>query len=114
MTRASTARLLDIVAACDAIARHLSRGDAYDEIVFDAIRVRLIEIGEAVKDLNSSVTAAEPGIPWADVTRMRDHLAHRHFDTTHAIVDATARKDIPLLRKAVQRLLAASGDADEV
>jgi uncharacterized protein with HEPN domain len=39
---------------------------------------------------------------------MRDHLAHRYFDTTHAIVDATARHDVPLLAAAVRRLL---GDA---
>lgn len=79
----------------------------HDEIVFDAIRVRLIEIGEAVKDLDDSVTATEPGIPWSQIARMRDHLAHRYSDTTHAIVTATARHDIPLLADAVQRMLAA-------
>lgn len=105
MSRASTTRLQDIAAACDAIARHVARGDVDDEIVFDAVRVRLIEIGEAAKDLDKSLTAAEPDIPWTDITRMGDHLAHRYFDTTHAVVDATARTDIPLLREAVQRLL---------
>jgi uncharacterized protein with HEPN domain len=36
---------------------------------------------------------------------MRDHLAHRYFDTTHAIVTATARHDIPRLAAAVSRIL---------
>lgn len=36
---------------------------------------------------------------------MRDHLAHRCFDTTHAIVATTMEDDLPLLRAAVGRLL---------
>jgi uncharacterized protein with HEPN domain len=106
--RRADTRLEDIAAACDAIRRYIRRADMDDEIVFDAIRIRLIEIGEAVKDLDASVTVLEPEIPWGDIARMRDHLAHRYFDTTHAIVDTTARHDIPRLANAVRRLL---GDA---
>ncbi|GAA4384881.1 hypothetical protein GCM10023152_35320 [Agromyces bauzanensis] len=76
-----------------------------DGIVFDAIRIRLVEIGEAVKDLDPSATAPEPDIPWEEIAQMRDQLAHRYFDTSHAIVMATARNDIPLLKSAVGRLL---------
>ncbi|GAA2035836.1 hypothetical protein GCM10009819_20450 [Agromyces tropicus] len=74
--------------------------------MFDAIRIRLVEIGEAVKDLEPAVTSAEPDIPWAEIARMRDQLAHRYFDTTHSIVMTTARRDVPRLRAAVERLLA--------
>lgn len=35
---------------------------------------------------------------------MRDRLAHRYFDTSHAIVAATDTKDLPLLEAAVARL----------
>lgn len=73
-------------------------------MAFDAIRVRLIEIGEAAKGLDPDLTAREPGIPWAHLARMRDHLAHRYFDTTHAIVFDTARRDVPRLADAVARL----------
>lgn len=75
-------------------------------MAFDAIRVRLIEIGEAAKDLDPDLTASEPGIPWAQLARMRDHLAHRYFDTTHALVFDTARHDAPRLADAVARLSA--------
>ena len=51
MTRPARERLDDIQAACSAIADYLARDGADDDIVFDAIRVRLIEIGEAVKDI---------------------------------------------------------------
>ncbi|MBM7505917.1 DUF86 domain-containing protein [Agromyces aurantiacus] len=62
MSRSSRARLGDILAACAAIEDYAARSDD-DPIVFDAIRIRLVEIGEAVKDLDPSVTSAEPDIP---------------------------------------------------
>jgi len=74
-------RLVDIVAAADAIAAHLQRGSVSDGLIFDAVRVRLIEIGEAVKAIDPAVLASEPDVPWQDVAGMRNHLAHRYFDT---------------------------------
>ena len=109
MSRSPARRLDDILIACDAINEHLSRGPADDPLadglVFDAVRARLMEIGEAVKDLPAGVTAAEPDLPWREIAGMRDQLAHRYFDTTHAILTATVRDDLPELRAAVERLL---------
>jgi uncharacterized protein with HEPN domain len=42
-------RLADLQAAIDAIRSHLQRGDLSDGLVSDAVRIRLLEIGEAVK-----------------------------------------------------------------
>ena len=42
--RQSRARLVDIVMAIKAIDDHMTRGDLRDGLVFDAVRVRLIEI----------------------------------------------------------------------
>lgn len=106
MSRRTADRLRDIAASCAAISRYVVHADIDGEIVFDAIRARLIEIGEAVKDLDPAITSREPDIPWSDIARMRDHLAHRYFDTTHSIVETTARHDIPLLAAAVDRMLA--------
>ena len=58
-------RLDDILAAASAIASHLERGSLADGLIFDAVRVRLIEIGEAVKDIDPELLAAEPDLPWA-------------------------------------------------
>jgi uncharacterized protein with HEPN domain len=97
-------RLTDVMAAIIAIRSHLDRGDLSDGLVFDAVRIRLLEIGEAVKALPPDLLAREPGIPWREVARMRDHLAHRYFDTTHAILEATVHNDLPDLEAAVRRL----------
>ncbi|GAC1601363.1 MAG: DUF86 domain-containing protein [Acidimicrobiales bacterium] len=106
MSRRDDERLADIIAAADAIASHLERGGLDDGLVFDAVRVRLIEIGEAVKDLDPDVLATEPAVPWRDVAGMRDHLAHRYFDTAHSIVQATVEVDLPPLVAAATRLMA--------
>lgn len=87
-----------------AIDEHLERGPLEDGLVFDAVRVRLIEIGEAVKGVSAELLDQEPGLPWAQIAGMRDHLAHRYFDTSHAILRATVEHDLPQLRAAVERL----------
>jgi len=104
MSRPVRERLGDIQAACAAIADYLAKERADDDIVFDAIRVRLIEIGEAVKDIDPEILRSEPSIPWAEILRMRDQLAHRYFDTAHSIVRATATNDVPALVAAVERI----------
>ena len=72
-------RLSDIQAAIDAIRSHLQRGTLADGLVFDAVRIRLLEIGEAVKALLAGLLDTQPTIPWSQIARMRDHLAHRYF-----------------------------------
>ncbi|MGH3177896.1 MAG: hypothetical protein ACRDPF_28970 [Streptosporangiaceae bacterium] len=51
MTYRERQRLADIQAAIDAIGSHLQRRDLSDGLIFDAVRIRLLEIGEAVKAL---------------------------------------------------------------
>ena len=106
MSRRDDEWLADIADAITVISSHLQRGTLNDGLVFDAVRLRLIEIGEAVKRISPAVLATEPGIPWEDVAGMRDRLAHRYFDTSHAIVQATVDHDLPTLQAAVERLRA--------
>ena len=68
MRRRDEERLDDIDAAILAIAGYLKRGDLGDGLIFDAVRVRLIEIGEAVK-----------GITRASRRRSRDPVAGRRW-----------------------------------
>ncbi len=105
-------RLSDIQAAIDAIRSHLQRGDLADGLVFDAVRIRLLEIGEAVKALPAELLDTQSSIPWNQIARMRDHLAHRYFDTAHAILQATVDDDLPDLERAIQALAQALPDED--
>ena len=106
MKRYDEQRLYDIDTAGTAIRSHLARGELSDGMVFDAVRIWLLEIGETVKAISPSLLTTEPGIPWRNIAAMRDQLAHRYFDTEHAIVSGTVTDDLEPLLAAVQRLQA--------
>jgi uncharacterized protein with HEPN domain len=80
MTYRDKQRLDEIVAAIEAIKSHVRRRPVTDGLAFDAIRIRLIEIGEAVKALPNHLMSRRQEIPWSEIARMRDHLAHRYFE----------------------------------
>ncbi len=113
MSRSDADLLEDIAEAIIAIGAHLTHGPISVEIVMDAVAMRLLEIGEAVKPLSPAATAAEPDIKWADIAGMRDFLAHHCFATNPEIVQAVLDKDLPLLAEAVNRLQAGLDDRPE-
>ncbi len=104
MKRHVDQRLSDIESAITAIRAHLVRGELSDGLVFDAVRIRLLEIGEAVKAISPALLASEPDIPWKNIAAMRNQLAHRCFDTEHALVIATVTEDLEPLLDAVHRI----------
>lgn len=104
MSRRDSERLQDILEAIEAIQSHIARGGLSDGLVFDAVRVRLIEIGEAIKAISTELLDTEPGHPWSDIARMRDRLAHRYFDTSHGQVSGAVEHDLTPLHAAVLRL----------
>ena len=106
MSRQDETRLADIAGAIDAIRGHLDRGGLDDGLVYDAVRVRLIEIGEAVKGVDPELLEVESQVPWRAIARMRDHLTHRYFDTDHAIVQDVVDNELEPLLDAVRSLLA--------
>ena len=108
MSRHDADRLDDITAAIEAIRSHVERGPLSDSLVSDAVRIRLLEIGEAVKSLPENLTSTEPDIPWRQIARMRDHLAHRYFMTELEIIQSTIEEDLGPLQDAVDRMRARS------
>lgn len=104
MSRPDGEALDDITAAITSIRSHLRHGPLSMEIVMDAVAMRLLEIGEAVKSLSTAITDLEPGIKWRAIAGMRDFLAHRYFATSPDVVQAVIDKDLEPLAAAVARL----------
>lgn len=109
MSRYDRDRLDDIVMALTAIDAHLTRGPMEDDLVFDAVRVRLIEIGEAVKSIDGALLNTEPNIPWSEIAKLRDKLTHHYFDLSRDLLRDTVESDLRPLRDAVDRLAQRTG-----
>lgn len=68
--------------------------------------VRQLEIiGEAAKNLSQNVRNMASEVPWKDMAGMRDKLIHQYFGVDLEAVWATAQKDLPEVKKAVEKLL---------
>lgn len=105
MIRGNAQRFQDILDACAAIRAHAQRGPLDDDLVFDAIRARLIEIGEATKAIDGTLLATEPAVPWSSIAGMRDRLAHHYFAASRAVVARTVESDLVELEQAASRIL---------
>ena len=106
MSRSDFDLLSDIANAISAIRSHLTHGPPSEALIMDAVAMRLLEIGEAVKSLSEPSTAAEPSVKWPQIARMRDRLAHHYFATHPEIIQSTIDKDLDPLDSAVARMLA--------
>ena len=95
----------------DAIERIESYTEGMDATAFkenllvqDGVIRQLEIIGEATKQLSSSSTQRQPGVPWHDIAAMRDKLIHRYFGVNVNAIWLTVKRDLPALKKAVTAL----------
>lgn len=77
--------------------------------------LRDIEIvGEAVKNLSDEFKSAHPNIPWRQIGRIRDLLAHVYFaikpDRIWQIMDS----DIAVLHSEVSQILETKSDSESL
>jgi Protein of unknown function DUF86 len=82
-------------------------GMARDDVL-DRDRQRLADIQAAAPELLDTQAA----IPWRQITRMRDHLVHRYFDTAHGTLQATV-DDLPELERAVGAMVEILPEEDQ-
>jgi uncharacterized protein with HEPN domain len=106
-------RLADIAEAAQAIELYLSRGSLDIEETYYACRARLMEIGEAAAHLSPELTAANPDIPWRQISGMRNVLIHDYDNVSFAEVAGTIDNDLPKLHATVRRLIEQEPRSDE-
>ncbi|HUQ73466.1 MAG TPA: HepT-like ribonuclease domain-containing protein [Burkholderiales bacterium] len=110
MARAAAAILQDIVDAGDAIRRYTACGhDAFvaDEILRDAVIARLIQMGQAVKDIQAAgvkLQELRPEVGWKQIAGLRDRLAHRYWGLEVEPIWTFVETELPKVIAAVRAL----------
>lgn len=68
--------------------------------------VRELEIiGEAASNVSRATRSLSSGIPWQDITGMRNRLIHAYFDVDLDTVWNTVTKDLPVLKAELEKIL---------
>jgi uncharacterized protein with HEPN domain len=94
----------DVVVCCDRIRSYVSDPALPEELVHDAVRMRLVDIAAAVQRLPPTLTAHEPTVPWSQVPALAERLTRRPAETPPSVLLGTARTDVPVLCAAVLRM----------
>lgn len=110
MSRTDDQRLGDILARIDAIkvaeellvAAEVAVDEPLARTAFDAILYDLLVIGEAVKALSNDARSTHPEIPWSEIAKLRDLLAHSYFKIRSEVIRATIDAPLSELRGTCQ------------
>lgn len=90
----------DMLDACRQILSYVGRGgDRWmeDPLFVDAVVRNLEILGEAAKNVPPGLREGHPLVPWRDISRLRDVLAHRYFGVdVETIRDIVANEIVPL------------------
>jgi uncharacterized protein with HEPN domain len=62
-------------------------------------------IGEAGSKVSPETRAQNTGVPWQDISGMRNRLIHAYFDVDLDVVWSTVTKDLPLLKAELEKIL---------
>lgn len=114
MTRSRQDRLADIANAAVGVQNAVLALDRAEtdgtedeaQLAFDALLYRLLIIGEAVKALSEDLLASKPQVPWRDIARLRDLLAHHYYRVDAQVIRRTVEAPLAQLQQAVEELLA--------
>lgn len=108
--RSETAYTADMVLACErilAFASGLSDAELMDVQLphRGAVLHQLTILGEAAKYVDVERRALWPGIPWDDITGMRDKLVHYYQGIDDDLACGTVRTSIPALLPQLRDML---------
>jgi len=101
--------LQDILKSMDSIQGFVA-GMTLDDFIADdktssAVIRKLEIVGEAVKQIPSTIREQYPEVTWKEMAGMRDVLIHFYFGVNLKLVWKTIQEDIPLARQQITGVL---------
>ncbi|MFH0837940.1 MAG: DUF86 domain-containing protein [Patescibacteria group bacterium] len=110
MTRDVILFLADILECCRLLGEYthgIKESDFSTSIQLqDSVIRRLEIIGEATRNISLKLKNDYPEVPWRKMAGMRDILIHRYHGIYLEDVWGIVKKDIPALKKQIQKIIA--------
>jgi uncharacterized protein with HEPN domain len=78
---------------------------ASDQLVIDAVVRNFEVIGEAVRNIPSTVTLTHSNIPWEKMIGMRNKVIHEYFGVDEEILWKTIKEDLPVFKGQIAEIL---------
>ncbi len=111
--------VLDAISIIQDRTQHIDTGDDFlispdNMFVLDGICMKLIFIGESIKNIDKitqgNLLCKYSSIPWKDIMKQRDLIAHHYFRIDADSICCTIKEDLPFL---YQTLLQVKNDLSE-
>jgi uncharacterized protein with HEPN domain len=98
--------ILDAIGSIEEYTKGMSENEFLsNSMAHDAV-VRQIEIiGEAARNVSDEFQEKHSKLPWGKMTGIRNKIIHEYFNVNYAIVWDTVKDDLPLLKKAIKKIL---------
>jgi len=108
MKRIYSLYIKDIIESIDKI-EEFTKGMSYNQFYDDektrsAVVHKILVIGEATKSIPSNIRARYPQVPWSDMAKMRDKIAHYYFGIDYEIIWNVTKEKMPEIKPTLKKI----------
>jgi uncharacterized protein with HEPN domain len=98
--------ILDSITAIEEFTKGMARNDFLkDGKTQSAVIWKIVTIGEASKNIPRHIRQKYSDVPWSEMAKMRDRIAHAYFGVSQEIVWAVVVKELPTVKPSILRIL---------
>lgn len=105
--------LLDAIDVIGQRTSHIKTSDDFlltsdNMFILDGVCMKLIFIGESIKNIDKmskgELLVNYPSVPWKEVMKMRDIIAHHYFKIDAEVIFMAVKEDLVALAEALSQM----------